>query len=776
MLELRDFDLLPQAEALLQRLTAGWEGLGVVAGLDARPLIGDPFLPSGHSTLFWMLVRDVLLAGPAMRATIVTRSGEPVRLSKAMVRRVEHLQADSPRAYVECITRAAGQRPDLLVVDRLTRESAPAALRAAVRGLRVLSQLDTVLRGAEVAHLLSDLGCTHALLDGLAWVMAVQRLPTLCASCKVPSPPTPTQLAALRHRFPRLDPASDAAGFHQAPGCAHCGQTGRGGEVTALDICLIDAGTTDPRRQASTLPLQAYVLELARQGCLTVEDALFLDAELLRRACRLLSATEETLTKTHAELERRTTELGVTTRVLQQRTEALVALEGIGQALISSKSLEEVAHRLCRNARDLCGADRAILYYRQSEQIGAEAPESAKPGERATMAEILAVVGWDPALVHQPVEEWLVFASGKVTQDGAAEPFKTSAWPPGVPRQPTDLTAAALSCGLRVPLVVQDKRVGLMIVHTSQKHGFSPGAVALLQTFANQAAVAIQRASLVTALQEKLVQLQEAQAQLVQAERLERELELARQVQQSILPHSFPIAPGLTFSARNEPARQVGGDFYDVFRLDDDSIGIVVGDVSGKGLPAALYMDRVHSLLRAEARSRAAAAPAGEPSRAPLVRLSPRATLTAVHDLLQELGASEMFVTVFFGVLDTRISRLVYARAGHDRPFLLRDGQAHCLGGEGTVLGFPGLDDLFLSDEAVDLMAGDRLVLYTDGLVDAVSKSGSSFGREGLSDLLCCLGCRSSEAICTEAFAAVSAFQEGTVQCDDMTMLVLGVD
>ncbi len=777
MLELKDFYLLPQVEPLVEQLVAGWVGLGIVAGSDPRPLVGEePLLPSGHSTLFRMLLRDILIATPAMRTAVVTRLRDEVRLPRMLQRRVELLEVDSPESYGDIITNAAARKPDLLVVDRLTNDSSPAVLRAAASGLRVLSQLDTVLRGAEVARLLSDLGSHPEHLRSLAWVLAVQRLATLCSHCRTRALPTPTQLQELRSRFPVLEAMSDPGGYYYAPGCSHCGQSGRAGEVAAFEVCWLNTGPEGRMGDSSTLSMEEYLLGLAREGYVGLDDVLHFDAELLRRTCRLLTATERALENTHSRLEQKTTELGAATRVLQQRTEALIALEGIGQALIVSTSLEELAQRLCRNARDLCGADRAILYHRGPVEA---LPDGLLPGGLPTPAEsaqILACVGWDPALVHQPVPEPLVFGDEALARSGSSEPTAFSRWPPGVPHRLSDVTASALRAGLRVPLVAQDSQVGLLIVHTSEKHGFLPGAVALLQTFANQAAVAIQRASLVDALQEKIAQLQEAQAQLVQKERMERELELARQVQQSVLPRTFPQVPGFTFAAQNEPARRVGGDFYDLFLLDGDCIALVVGDVSGKGMPAALYMAQVHSLLRAELRRLASVRPQGLPSAVSPALPSPSAALTNVHRLLQELGGSEMFVTVFLGVLDIRARRLTYTRAGHDRPLLLRAGHVRPLGGEGTVLGFPGLDDLFLSEECFDLSPGDRLLLYTDGLADAASPAGASYGRDRLAAVFKSLGSRPAQQLCREVFAALRVFQEGAQQYDDMTMLVLGVD
>ncbi|MBN1933772.1 MAG: PP2C family protein-serine/threonine phosphatase, partial [Anaerolineae bacterium] len=282
----------------------------------------------------------------------------------------------------------------------------------------------------------------------------------------------------------------------------------------------------------------------------------------------------------------------------------------------------------------------------------------------------------------------------------------------------------------------------------------------LLQTFANQAALAIQRAGLFEDLRAKIAQLEAAQVELAQKERMEHELALARQVQQSVLPRVFPVVPGYAFAAHNEPARQVGGDFYDVFRVDEHCFGLVIADVSDKGMPAALYMGLTRSLILAEARR----------------ECSPQAVLSNVNRLLLELGDSRMFVTVFYGVVDARTKRLVYVRAGHDRPLLLRGDQISSLGGQGTFLGVFEPEALRLTEEWIDLQPGDRLVLYTDGLTDVFTSEGQLFSLAHLKQLLQdCGGC-ALQTFCDAVFENLAAYRGSTDQFDDMTMLVMQVE
>ena len=251
--------------------------------------------------------------------------------------------------------------------------------------------------------------------------------------------------------------------------------------------------------------------------------------------------------------------------------------------------------------------------------------------------------------------------------------------------------------------------------------------------------------------------LQEAQADLVEKERLERELELARDLQQSILPQDFPHPPGFSFAARSQPARQVGGDFYDVIALREGRVGLVMADVSDKGMSSALYMALAHSLIHAEAKRRS----------------SPRQVLLTVHKLLLEMSRSDMFVTVFYAVLDPAQSTLRYVRAGHDRPLLFDPDAGECrfLTGAGMLLGL--LEDVSLEEVAVTLRPSEALVLYSDGITDANSPEGEFFGVERLRQTICRAGGGGAQSLCDTIFERVREYQAGAVQYDDMAVLVL---
>ncbi len=251
-------------------------------------------------------------------------------------------------------------------------------------------------------------------------------------------------------------------------------------------------------------------------------------------------------------------------------------------------------------------------------------------------------------------------------------------------------------------------------------------------------------------------ELKEAQAALVEKERLERELELARGIQQRLLPETFPQIAGFDCAARSRPARLVGGDFYDVIPLGDRRVGLVMADVSGKGMPAALFMALTRSLMRAEAQR----------------YVSPREALLQVHNLLLEMSRTELFVTVLYGVLDLEASTFCYARAGHERPLYHspRAGQHRFLEGDGMLLGI--VDPVLLEEHCLDLLPEDRIMLFSDGITDANSPDGEAFGRQRLVATVLESKEATAQALCDGVFRSVEAFQAGSEQFDDMALLV----
>lgn len=253
-------------------------------------------------------------------------------------------------------------------------------------------------------------------------------------------------------------------------------------------------------------------------------------------------------------------------------------------------------------------------------------------------------------------------------------------------------------------------------------------------------------------------ELKEAQADIVAKERMERELEIAGEVQRNLLPAYFPTTPGYKYAARNSPARHVGGDFYDVIKIDNEHVGLLMADVSDKGVHAALIMAVTRTLFVANARR----------------SVSPAEVALAVHNGLLEVAENDdMFVTVFYGVLHTPTGTLCYVRAGQDKPMLYRHsgGVPERLEAEGRFLGM--LPGLVLEEQQVQVAPGDLLVAYSDGVPDAVNPANESYGQERLMEVLEAHRTSSADEVCDAVLKDVFAFRGPAPAFDDITLLVM---
>ncbi len=251
--------------------------------------------------------------------------------------------------------------------------------------------------------------------------------------------------------------------------------------------------------------------------------------------------------------------------------------------------------------------------------------------------------------------------------------------------------------------------------------------------------------------------LQTAQAQLIEKERLEYELQLARQIQESMLPRILPERAGFDFGARIAPAYSVGGDCFDFISLPGDSIGIVIGDVSGKGVPAALFMALTRSLLRAEG-SRAG---------------SPREALENVNRHLLSMNEAEMFVTVLYGVLNETSGEFAYVRAGHEVPLVVEAGGKVLQQepGPGQPLGI--VPDPVLTEQTLLIPPGGTLLIYTDGVTDALDPGGAFFGLERLREALRAYRNSTAQGLCDRLLQSVMEHQGSAPQHDDIALVAV---
>lgn len=296
-----------------------------------------------------------------------------------------------------------------------------------------------------------------------------------------------------------------------------------------------------------------------------------------------------------------------------------------------------------------------------------------------------------------------------------------------------------------VPIVLQDRPLGVLNVATDKWQFLTASDLKLLSAAGMQIAVALERAHLYEL----------AQAQRI---RLERELEMARVVQADLLPGQLPHIPGFSLAADWRSAHQVAGDFYDIFPLADGRWGMVIADVSDKGAPAALYMVLARSLIRATVEHTA----------------GPAEALMQVNRALFAQSSVDMFVTVFYAILDPAARTLTYTSAGHNRPIVRRASalaKTEQLPGGGMPLGL--FDEVSLTDATINLAPGDVLVAYTDGLTEAFDADGEMFGDERLTHIVGAHPMLSAQTLLDAIMTQMTTFVSGAPQSDDITLLVM---
>lgn len=382
------------------------------------------------------------------------------------------------------------------------------------------------------------------------------------------------------------------------------------------------------------------------------------------------------------------------------------------------------------------------LLYRASETIGA----ALDPGEvpRLVLLEAERVIPADLAAVligdERPPQE-LALAGDLIAEVRGTGRPDIAAWAVnGNGGERLDLHSV-----LCVPVRAGDRVLGTVVLgRRSGRPAFTASDEKLLLGLASHAGVALERAWL-----------HEHETQHVQ---LEQELSVARRIQLSLLPAAPPSVTGWDFAAAYRAAHQVGGDFYDFLdhALSGRRLGLVIADVTGKGMPAALVMAYSRAVVRAES----------------LAGSSPVEVLGNTNRLLLQERRSRPFVSAFYGELDLASGLLSYANAGHDRPLLVpAEGEPRELVAPGVILG--AFHDVGLEPRSVSLAPGDTVVLYTDGVTEARDPQGQFFGDDRLRDAVVGAGRAPAQGVIGAVLASIAEFTAGAEQSDDLTMVVV---
>jgi sigma-B regulation protein RsbU (phosphoserine phosphatase) len=416
-----------------------------------------------------------------------------------------------------------------------------------------------------------------------------------------------------------------------------------------------------------------------------------------------------------------------------QREEAWVstALLQVAQALASSNDLDDSLSRIVRLIPLLVGADHCMVLL--WDEPGAKFVPGAAHGltKRAEKALQSLYLERDEVLaLHEAIEQRRPVMLGDVERDNS-----DFAW-----------LSASLDCrcGLIMPLVSKSEMLGALLAgYAEGARHFSDRNVSIVEGIGHQTAIAIENARLYEATLEQ--------------ERTAQELRMAREIQVSFLPAECPSLPGWEIEADWRAARGVGGDFYDFIPLGAGRIGLVIADVSDKGMPAALFMSLCRTLVRASATDIP----------------SPAKALQRVNELLMAENRSGMFLTAFYGVLDWRTGQLTFANAGHNPPLLQRQVQLGVLPltSKGVVLGV--LDNVALEERRIVIEPGDMLMLYTDGVTEPINGEEEEFGEHRLIQVMTDNFDQPCAQIVEVIYATVSDFVGAQPQFDDYTLVAL---
>ncbi|MGB8116647.1 MAG: GAF domain-containing SpoIIE family protein phosphatase, partial [Candidatus Sulfotelmatobacter sp.] len=297
---------------------------------------------------------------------------------------------------------------------------------------------------------------------------------------------------------------------------------------------------------------------------------------------------------------------------------------------------------------------------------------------------------------------------------------------------------------LAVPLIYKDKVIGVLDLEHTRRGFFTDDHRRTMVTLAAQVAIAIENAR----LYEEIAR---------QERRLERDLALARELQMRLLPQTLPKVKHLELAAKFSPARAIGGDLYDFIPYSLSRLAIVIGDVSGKGAPAAIYAALVSGILR---------------SHAP-IEPGPAEMLSAVNLSLAERRIEAQFVSLIYAVWDDEHRTLLVANSGLPRPVLARDGKISAIEATGLPLGL--FDDVSYDEFRFELQPGDVFVLFSDGILDARNRRGELFGRTRVEKIIAECAARSADCVVDSLFKAAGEHSAGVETFDDQTVVAIKV-
>jgi len=414
----------------------------------------------------------------------------------------------------------------------------------------------------------------------------------------------------------------------------------------------------------------------------------------------------------------------------REHTETLETLTEIAREVGAILDLDELLHRIAILTKRLISYRTfGILLFNESRQQ-LEPKVALQYGEKTSMLNIKIGEG----LVGYSMLHKVPVLVNDVSQDPRYIPVVND-----------------VRSELVIPLMVKERCLGVFDLESPELNAFTPRHVEILGILASQAAVAIENARLYEAVRENEL-------------RLEREIDFARRVQTALLPAEAPRKlKGVEVAARFQPARQIGGDLYDFLSPDPSTLVIAVGDVSGKGVPAALYGAFAGELVRSRTFRR----------RYTTIRSSPGGVLASMNAILHERHLEEYFCTLCYASFDLRKRQLVIANSGLPYPIRRHDGVSAPIELPGVPLGaFPGTS---YEEMGFDLTAGDVFVFCTDGIFEAADSRDQEFGTQRVMDVVDRMANEPAQKIVDEIFEEMEKFRDAGPPADDMTAVAIKI-
>jgi len=412
-------------------------------------------------------------------------------------------------------------------------------------------------------------------------------------------------------------------------------------------------------------------------------------------------------------------------------TDKLRMLLDITRKISQSLDLQEVLNLVMDTLDSLIPYDAAGIFVVKCDEA------KVAEGEEPCVFQAEAVRGYDIdelTNLHLKIGEGLL---GQVVR--TAQPVNS----PDVRNEPLYINARGETRSeMLAPIISNTEVIGVFDLESDELNAYSEDDLEVLMLLAAQVAIIIEKVML--------------HEQLIEKKRLEGQLEVARQVQLELLPAKDPRLAGYDISAYNFPTEEVSGDYYDWVKIFDDQIGLVIADVSGKGVPAALLMAFLRASLRA----------------ATHIGYSPQVSMAKVNYLLWESIERNQFVTAFYGILDATNRTLAYTNAGHNPPLLLTGDGKHQFIERGSLpLGM--FKDTRYHEYYQTIEPGEMLVLYTDGVTEAQNRKGEEYGRDRLARAVKANQTLSARDLIAAVHKEVIEWTDGKGATDDVTFFVI---